>query len=333
MSNNYYNHGNAPATGSNLSSATIRAEFDSIAAGLDKLPTVTSNGNKIVKVNSGGTALTVSAVISDDGTNATVSGDLTVAGGNLGIDADSLHTLPNVAADTFTLNAATQTLTNKTVNLTSNTLTGTLAQFNTAVSDADIASIAGTETLTNKTLNLTSNTLSGTLAQFNTALSDADFASLTTTQTLTNKTVVVASNTVTTAASGNLAATELNAALAELQGDIDTREYIVRQTTVATGSSLTPNINTTDMLIQANTEATGTLTINNPTGTLGNFRRLILRVKSTNAHTLSWGANYQGSDSLALPSSLTGGTKTDYMGFMYNTDTSKWQFVAKIFGF
>jgi hypothetical protein len=42
-------------------------------------------------------------------------------------------------------------------------------------------------------------------------------------QTLTTKTIVVASNTVTTAASGNLVATELNAALAELQTDIDTR--------------------------------------------------------------------------------------------------------------
>jgi hypothetical protein len=41
--------------------------------------------------------------------------------------------------------------------------------------------------------------------------------------TLTNKTLVVANNTVTTAASGNLAATELNAALDELQTDIDTR--------------------------------------------------------------------------------------------------------------
>ena len=45
-----------------------------------------------------------------------------------------------------------QTLTNKTINLTSNTLTGTKAQFNTALSDADFATLAGTETLTNKTL-------------------------------------------------------------------------------------------------------------------------------------------------------------------------------------
>jgi hypothetical protein len=48
--------------------------------------------------------------------------------------------------------SSTQALTNKTVSLGSNTISGTLAQFNTAVSDADLASIAGTETLTGKTL-------------------------------------------------------------------------------------------------------------------------------------------------------------------------------------
>jgi hypothetical protein len=46
----------------------------------------------------------------------------------------------------------TQTLTGKTINLTSNTLTGTTAQFNTANSDGDFATLAGSETLTNKTL-------------------------------------------------------------------------------------------------------------------------------------------------------------------------------------
>jgi hypothetical protein len=52
-----------------------------------------------------------------------------------------------------TLETATaQTLTNKTVALGSNTVSGTLAQFNTAVTDADFASLAGSETLTNKTL-------------------------------------------------------------------------------------------------------------------------------------------------------------------------------------
>jgi hypothetical protein len=48
--------------------------------------------------------------------------------------------------------ATAQTLTNKTIALGSNTVSGTLAQFNTAVTDADFASLAGSETLTNKTL-------------------------------------------------------------------------------------------------------------------------------------------------------------------------------------
>lgn len=55
--------------------------------------------------------------------------------------------------------ASTQTLTNKTINLTSNTLSGTIAQFNTALSDADFATLAGTETLTGKTISGTSNTI------------------------------------------------------------------------------------------------------------------------------------------------------------------------------
>jgi len=56
--------------------------------------------------------------------------------------------------------AGTATLTNKTINLSSNTLTGTLAEFNTALSGADFVSLAGSETLTNKTL--TSPVLGGT---------------------------------------------------------------------------------------------------------------------------------------------------------------------------
>jgi hypothetical protein len=48
--------------------------------------------------------------------------------------------------------SSTNTFTNKSIALSTNTVTGTLAEFNTAVSDADLVSLAGTETLTNKTL-------------------------------------------------------------------------------------------------------------------------------------------------------------------------------------
>lgn len=59
----------------------------------------------------------------------------------------------------------TQALTNKTIAFGSNTVSGTLAQFNTAVTDADLVSLAGSEVLTNKTLTtptLTSPAFSGT---------------------------------------------------------------------------------------------------------------------------------------------------------------------------
>jgi hypothetical protein len=58
----------------------------------------------------------------------------------------------NTAADNALTSASTSTLTNKTIAIGSNTVTGTTAQFNTALTDNDFATIAGTETLTGKTL-------------------------------------------------------------------------------------------------------------------------------------------------------------------------------------
>jgi hypothetical protein len=54
--------------------------------------------------------------------------------------------------DSAVTTAGTLTLTNKTISLGSNTISGTTAQFNTALTDNNFATLAGTETLTNKTL-------------------------------------------------------------------------------------------------------------------------------------------------------------------------------------
>jgi hypothetical protein len=73
---------------------------------------------------------------------------------NLSTADDYLRAVQGIVKTVYTdASARTETLTNKTVNLTSNTLVGTTAQFNTALSDGDFATLAGSETLTNKALN------------------------------------------------------------------------------------------------------------------------------------------------------------------------------------
>lgn len=84
---------------------------------------------------------------------------------------------------------STDTLTNKTINLANNTLTGTANEFNTAVSDGSFSTTSGSETLTNKTIDLTDNTITGTIAELNTAISDETVVGRATTDTLTNKTL------------------------------------------------------------------------------------------------------------------------------------------------
>ena len=66
--------------------------------------------------------------------------------------SDSAILPPSQQSTKAFVTSGTVTLSNKSIDLSSNTLTGTTAQFNTALSDNDFATLAGTETLTNKTL-------------------------------------------------------------------------------------------------------------------------------------------------------------------------------------
>ena len=81
---------------------------------------------------------------SDNGTNkVTLIGPASTA--------DVTLTLPS-ATDTLVGKATTDTLTNKSIDLANNTVTGSLAEFNTALQSDSFVSLTGSESLSNKTL-------------------------------------------------------------------------------------------------------------------------------------------------------------------------------------
>ena len=192
-------------------------------------------GSSLTSVGTIGTGTWQGTIISPTygGTGVNnASRTLTIATGNISLTAaagGSTVTLP--ATGTLATSDGAETLINKTISLGSNTVTGTLAQFNTALTDADFASVATAQTLTSKTIDLASNTLTGTLAQFNAALSNDDFAVLATAQTLTNKTIALGSNTI----SGTLA--QFNTALTDADfASVDSAQTLTNKT-ISLGSN------------------------------------------------------------------------------------------------
>ena len=84
--------------------------------------------------------------------------------------ADRVITVPN-ATDTLIGKATTDTLTNKSVDLDANTLTGSMSEFNSALQGDSFMTLADTQTLTNKTF--TTPTI--TSGVFNTGVSGSAF--------------------------------------------------------------------------------------------------------------------------------------------------------------
>lgn len=88
-----------------------------------------------------------------------------------------------------------------------------------------------------------------------------------------------------------------------------------------------------DQVNQSNTQAGGTLSILNPTGTATDGQRMTFRITSSNVQTYSWGSAYHGSSSAALPTASSGGGARDYIGFIYDLNSTQWDFVSIVQGF
>ena len=113
------------------------------------------------------------------------------------LTADRTVTLPLLTGnDQITMDAHTSTLTNKTIDLASNTVTGSLAEFNTALQSESFAGLAATQTLTNKTISGADNTLSniGNSSLSNSAITVSDGS---------NTTAVALGGTMTFAGTSN----------------------------------------------------------------------------------------------------------------------------------
>ena len=161
-----------------------------------------------------------------------------------------------------------------------------------------------------------------------------------------NSNVVFSSTTVSTSTtSGALVVTGGHAVGGNLfvggnttvGGNIATSGTIVsRVTSVADSNTITPNISTTDIVYQVNLSQTAgnVLTIAAPTGTPIDGQKFMIKIKSANVLNLTnWNAAYAFSNDLPQPTATTGSNKTDYVGFIYDSTATKWQMIAKNFGF
>jgi hypothetical protein len=144
--NEYYDSSGVPSTGSQGSSAAIRAELDAIEAAFNKLPVLAANGDKAVFINTGGTALSAIPAVAARANLGLV----------IGTDVQAFDT-------DLTALAATATTGLYTVTGAGTSATRTLTAGSSKISISNGGGVAANPSIDVAEANLTLNNIGGTL--------------------------------------------------------------------------------------------------------------------------------------------------------------------------
>ncbi len=286
------------------------------------------------------TARTINGTSFDGSANITITAAnpnaLTIGTGLSGTSYDGSSAVTIAIDNTVATLDGSQTFTNKTISsgvvtgtLTANGSVGTSGQVLTSnASGVYWSTIAGGGGATNLTLSANGSTV--------TVISDTGTDAIVLAANSTTAGVLTA-EAQTIGGVKTFNANTVFASNIAITGTVTSGTWnaIVKSRIVshADATSITIDADTTDLATMINTQAAGTFTINAPTGTLFDGQKLMFKIKSTNAQTFSWNAVFAGSVDAPLPTTSSGASKTDYLGFIYDSSASKWHVIAKNFGY
>jgi len=190
--------------------------------------------------------------------------------------------------------------------------------------------------------------ITGTKAQFNTAVTDGDIMYVGDAPTSHTHLLAVGATDVTASASevnildgATLTVTELNyvdGVTSAIQTQLDTKVSATSTNTLTnkritprtgtTTSSATPTINTDNVDFYSLTAQAVDITsmTTNLSGTPTEAQKLWIAITGTAARAITWGASFENG-SVALPTTTVTTTRLD-VGFIWNSVTSKWRCVA-----